>query len=212
MIAPGEYLVVANDAAALLEKHAAARIAGEFSRRLSNKSDWIVLFDQHGNPADEVHYYDGGRWPSAADGGGSSLELRNPNSNNSRAEAWAASDESTRSRWNTYAYRGVAETFVSGSPTEKREFALGLLDGAGELLLDDVSVVDITAGGSNMLQNASFEGGTIGWRLEGNHRHSRSIPDPDDPSRRVLHLVATGPSEYMGNQIESRRDGFGRDQ
>ena len=45
-------------------------------------------------------------WP--ADGGGSSLELRDPRADNARAEAWAASREDIQSEWRSYSYRGVA--------------------------------------------------------------------------------------------------------
>ncbi|HSH15761.1 MAG TPA: lamin tail domain-containing protein, partial [Verrucomicrobiae bacterium] len=63
MMAPGEYLVVAKDAAALRLRYPGIRIVGNFGGRLSHKSDRIVLEDASGNPADEVHYADGGRWP-----------------------------------------------------------------------------------------------------------------------------------------------------
>ena len=68
-------------------------IVGDYSGSLSNSDDDIVLKAPDKNPADEVHYYNGGYWPALADGGGSSLELRNPNADNSKPEAWAASNE-----------------------------------------------------------------------------------------------------------------------
>ena len=40
-----------------------------------------------GNIADEVQYYEDGRWPEPADGGGRSLELRNPLADNSKARS-----------------------------------------------------------------------------------------------------------------------------
>ena len=202
VIGSGEYLVVAGDAAAVNTKVPSAAVVGDFSGGLNNKSDSIVLTDANGNPADEVHYFDGGRWPEYADGGGASVELRDPDADNSRAEAWVASDETGKSHWNTYTYTGAAQTFVSGSPTGRREFNLGLLT-AGELLLDDISVTDLTAGGVELILNSSFESGAADWDSLGNHRHSQVVVDPDVPTNHALHLVARGSTEYQGNEIRT---------
>src|SRR5690606_7121008 len=107
---PGAYLVVARDAATLAAKYPAIAIAGSFSGELSNQDDHLRLRDLRGNIADEVHYYDGGRWPGAGDGGGSSIELRDPDADNSSPEAWAASEEGDASEWKTYTYRTLAGT------------------------------------------------------------------------------------------------------
>ena len=95
-LAAGAYLVVANDALELRSKYPliADRILGDFAGNLSNQNDRIVLIDQAGNPADLVEYFESGDWPSAADGNGSSLELTNPDADNSSGTAWAASVES----------------------------------------------------------------------------------------------------------------------
>ena len=159
MIGPGEYLVVAKNAAAMAARYPAIDVVGDFSRSLSNASDLIVLKDGNKNPADRVRYYDGGRWPGYADGGGASLELRDPDADNSLAEAWAASNESGKSTWQTYSYRGVAAAGIG--PENFNELVLGLLD-AGEVLLDDVSVVEDPDGAARQLiQNGSFEPGVI---------------------------------------------------
>ncbi|MEM7231714.1 MAG: lamin tail domain-containing protein, partial [Planctomycetota bacterium] len=67
--------------------------------RLSNQGEKIQLNDRFGNPIDIVRYYDGGSWDPLSDGGGSSLELLDPNQDNNAASAWASSDESARSEW-----------------------------------------------------------------------------------------------------------------
>ena len=77
-LAAGEYLVVARDEDALRVKYPDIQIAGEFSGTLGNSSDHIVLLDANHNPADEVEYFERGQWAEYADGGGSSLELRDP--------------------------------------------------------------------------------------------------------------------------------------
>jgi hypothetical protein len=115
VLEPGGYLVVADDADALGAKYPEIKVSGSYRRALSNRGERIVLSDSAGNPADEVHYYDSGRWPVFADGGGSSLELRDGAADNRRPEAWAASDESGKSVWQTYTYRGVAENDRQGN-------------------------------------------------------------------------------------------------
>ncbi|MBN2023268.1 MAG: lamin tail domain-containing protein [Pirellulales bacterium] len=202
-IPSGGYLVVARDAAALAVKYPSITIVGDYSGGLSDFGERIVLVDPAGNPADEVHYYDDGRWPAMADGGGSSLELRNPLIDNNVAEAWAASDESDDSGWQTYTYRGTATASSVGADGQWQEFILGLLE-AGEVLLDDISVIETPSGTPiQLIQNGSFESGTTAaWRIIGN-QHGEVIVDPDDAGNHVLRLVATGPTEHMHNHAET---------
>ena len=198
----GEYLVVAKNADALRAEYPNIDVVGSFSGTLSDFGERVALVDARGNPADEVHYYDDGRWPQFADGGGSSLELRDPMADNAAAEAWAASDETDDSSWQTYTYRGTAAASL-GPDGQWQEFVLGLLD-AGEVLLDDIHVVENPDGTAvELLQNGTFESGTTAWRLLGNHSHGEVIVDPDNPGNHVLRLVATGPTEHMHNHAET---------
>ncbi|MBX3733978.1 MAG: lamin tail domain-containing protein [Verrucomicrobiae bacterium] len=201
-IAAGEYLVVAADAAELRNRYPNLRILGNFSGRLSRSSDRLTLLDAVGNVAGEVRYFDRRPWPAAADGGGSTLELRDPRSDPRRAESWAASDESARTTWVDYAYSGVAR--ADRGPTRWNEFIVGLLD-TGEVWLDDLRVTESpdTAGAHELLQNGDFENGSAAWRFLGNHRRSEVIPDPDRPGNHILRLVASGPTEHMHNHLET---------
>ncbi|MBE0536492.1 MAG: lamin tail domain-containing protein [Phycisphaerae bacterium] len=203
-IPPDGYLVVAKNSEQLRAQYSAAAVVGDFDGRLSNSEDRIVLSDSNGNIADDVHYYDGGYWPGYADGGGSSLELRDPCADNSKAAAWAASDETADSQWRTYTYRTVAG-FAPGSnePSNWSEFIIGLLQ-AGEVLIDNVSVIEDPAGTRiQLIQDGSFETQPGTWRLLGNHGLSRIIAEPGNPYNRILHLVATGPTEHMHNHVET---------
>jgi hypothetical protein len=202
-LGPGAYLVISNDADSLRAEHPDIEVLGDFVGRLGNGGDRVLLLDARGNPADELRYFDGGRWPTAADGGGASLELRDPWSDNAAAEAWAASDESRRTSWEWFSYRGAAEASAVGPDGVWEELVLGLLD-SGELLIDDISVVkNPEADPVELLYNGDFDDGSEGWRLLGNHRHSAVVPDPDDPSDPVLRLVATGPTGHMHNHLET---------
>lgn len=207
VLAPDGYLVVARDPDAVRADWPGVDVVGGWAGRLGNGGDRVVLLDADGNPADEVHYFDGGRWPGAADGGGSSLELRSPWADNAAAEAWAASDESGRAAWTEVSIRGLAERSVVGPDGVWNELVLGLLD-EGVVLVDDVRVVrDPDGEAVELLDVGDFDAGTDGWRLRGTHRHSAVVPDPDDASNSVLRLVATGPTGHMHNHAETTLTG-----
>ena len=204
VMGPGEFLVVARHAATLRSRHPGIRVLGDFDRRLSHRSDRIVLLDDAGNPADTVRYHDDAPWPAAADSGGSSLELRDPRADNASPAAWAASDETPRATWQRYVFRARAVEPVFGPPLHGfSELRVGLLDD-GECLLDNVAVVEDPEGARrSLLTNGDFATDASAWRLLGNHSHSRVEPDPDRPDNRVLRVVATDSRGYLHNQIES---------
>lgn len=178
-------------------------VVRDFSGRLDNTTDRLVLLDAAGNPADEVRYQDEGRWPTAADGGGSSLELRDVRADNASPDAWAASNEAPRGEWRDYSYTGVAQDSAVGPDGVWNELILGLLD-AGEVLLDDVSVVrDPDGAAEELVPNGGFDAESDHWRLLGNHRHAEVVPDPDDAGNPVLRLVATGGTGHMHNHAET---------
>ena len=201
LIPAGGYLVIAKDVAFVQSNYPGITVVGPFAGKLSHHGDSVVLSDAAGNPANQVRYFDGGRWPAYADGGGSSLELRDPWAENSKPEAWAASNESGRSAWDNYSYRAVARNILG--PTQWNEFVMGLLD-AGECLIDDLHVIESPdTAPVELLQNGSFENGLTAWRALGDHSHSRVEADPDNPANHVLHLVATGATEHMHNHLET---------
>jgi len=201
-IPAGGYLVVAKEPEALRAKFPGIPVTGPYANRLSHSGERIVLRDPADNAADAVHYHDDGRWPGAADGGGASLELRDPWADNNAGEAWAASDETSGSAWRTYSYRGVAAASPVGPDGQWREFVMGLLDN-GVILLDDIAVIETpSTTPTNLIQNGAFDTGTNKWRIIGNH-HGEVIDDPDQPGNKVLKLTATGSTEHMSNHGET---------
>lgn len=207
IIPAGGYLVIAKDAAALAVKHPSISILGDYDQGLGNGGDLIVLEDSQGNPADEVRYYDSGKWHAKADGAGSSLELRDVDADNRFASAWSPSDELARTSWQTITYEGVATDDGFGDNIY-HELQIGFLD-AGEVLIDDVSVIE--NGSTEFIQNGDFQNDSVGasadkWRAIGTHgSHGKSVvvTDPDNPGNRCLHLVATGPTENKHNKLET---------
>lgn len=205
IIPPAGFLVVAQNPSYLKALHPGVPIVGPFGGRLSHGGECLELLDAQGLLMDEVCYHDDGYWPATADGGGSSLELRNPDTDNSNPDNWAASAETNRSEWKTYRWRGVSKPGQLSEPDLWHELEFCLIEGGGEVLIDDVSVIENPAGTSKQLMwNGTFDNGSARyWRFMGTHRHSEVIRDPENTNNWVLRLVSNGPGEYQGNQVES---------
>ncbi len=209
----GEYLVVAADAEALAAIHPEVRIVGNFSGSLSDHDDLLRLVDANKNLADEVHYYESGRWPVYPDGGAASLELKDPRADNNKAENWAASTNADDSEWTTHTFRGTAMEDVYGRALF-HEFLFGLLS-EGEFLIDDIRVLEDPSGAATeLIQNGTFEGDTIGrspdkWRIIGNHSGT-VVEDPTQPGNKVLHVVATGAMAHVHDHAETTFANGGR--
>ena len=77
---------------------------GEYQRKLSNKSENIVLADAWGNVIDEVCYADSAPWPTEPDGDGAYLQLIDLDLDNSLAENWTY----------RYPFDDVAEVYGNG--------------------------------------------------------------------------------------------------
>jgi hypothetical protein len=203
-IPPGGFVVVAWDPTAFNTLHGFTPF-GPVTSSLIGKGETIVLLDANGNVADSVSYSDGGRWSQWADGGGSSLELRDPHADNSTGEAWDASDESGQSTWQTVtaaSYQGLASNPNSPDPTTYNEFVFGLLN-SGEMLIDDLSVKNVTLGNVELLQNGAFDGGTAAfWRIIGSHAGT-VVDDPTQPGNKVLKISANAATEHMHNHAET---------
>jgi hypothetical protein len=78
MIASGGYLVIAWDPAAFTALHPGVTALGPWSGSLSRHGETITLRDANDNIVDQLTYAESGRWSQWADGGGSSLELKDP--------------------------------------------------------------------------------------------------------------------------------------
>lgn len=218
VVPAGGYLVVAKNAARLTSNYFGlhgGNVVGNFTGRLddggehisigmpetrftTNLSNGSVTTNTYYIVADEVTYVDGGRWGtqsgnhSWADGGGSSLELIDPASDNRLAPNWADSDESGKAPWTTIEHTGLLD---NGSGTADRLDVL--VQGPGESLIDDVEVVPATGG--NRVANPGFDAGTANWILQGDH--IRSFHDTSEgPS---LHLVATERGDHVANHARA---------
>lgn len=111
-IEPGEYLIIASDKPSFISKYGStsAKLYSGWTGKLSNAGELLRLKDADGKTQDEVEYSDEGNWADRItgpihynmsgwiwdnrhDGGGHSLELRNPYASNKRGQNWTASAE-----------------------------------------------------------------------------------------------------------------------
>ncbi|YCM45981.1 lamin tail domain-containing protein [Verrucomicrobiaceae bacterium 227] len=192
-IAAGAYLIVAENRAELLERYPNLDpdlVFGDYSGSLSNSSDRVELRDALGVIVDEVIYFDGGRWPDAPDGGGSSLQLIDPDSDNSLAPNWTAGDESASAQTITLEDSGVLDLGHPKAPEATRFFML--LGGKGEAVIENVEVI---VNGENLVSNGSFESGSAGWKFFGTH--SASVAEGG-----ALRLVASDGGD-LANLVEA---------
>lgn len=87
------YLVVSRNSAQTLSTYGVTT-AATYTGNLSNGGETITLRDGAvgvGAVVDSVAYGDQAPWPTKADGGGPSLELRDPQADNTLATSWGAS-------------------------------------------------------------------------------------------------------------------------
>ncbi len=210
---PGSYIVVAKDPNLLEGIYnnlvAGSNLFGPYSGRLNDHSERIRLsyplkqvnpetgrLENYMVTADEVTYYDGGRWPTWADGQGASLELRDPHSNNDTPDAWADSDESGKTTWEQFSFT------INSSDSRYTHDQVGvfgfMLLNRGEVLIDDLQLI---INGSNRLSNNGFESGESGWRILGNHVRSFVTTEDCHSGSRALHLIVTGHGDPGANRI-----------
>lgn len=210
-IPDGGYLVIAEDSAQLLGNHsglAAASVLGDFGGSLSDSGERVTLSrpDPDGGgffiDVDTLDYADGSRFSKLADGRGSSLERRDPDSPSRHVSNWADSDESAKSSWTTVEVTGTlahGNLAAESNPATDVQF---LLLGEGEVLVDLVEV--IPDGGSDLVNNGGFESGSDGWDFDGNHRDSRVESGDAFAGSNALRLVANRRGDPIANRVRSK--------
>lgn len=145
MLLPGNFLVVCRRPSLISEIYGLSEVdvlgpnqddeALDAFGTLRNRGERVRLRDERGNVVDDLRYHDGGNWSRWADGGGSSLELIDPEHDNACAQAWDASDDSHRAEVVEYTYEGEH----IGGPGNESEIHLYLLDD-GISLVDDLFI------------------------------------------------------------------------
>jgi len=86
------YLVISLDQTLFISKFPNAKnIFGNMTSGFSGSGEALFLYNTSGQLVDSLTYDDKAPWPTEADGGGSSLELVNPNRENAFGINWSAS-------------------------------------------------------------------------------------------------------------------------
>ncbi len=192
-IAPNGYLTVARNLTNLFAKYSnlnGLNTVGNYSGKLSHGGEQVTLSmpqTLNTNTAilvaeDQVTYGTGGRWGEWADGGGSSLELKDPRANHRLAANWADSDETQKSVWTNIETTGVLDNGANYESSIAHA-QIGILD-VGECLVDNI---EVDSGAVNYVSNPTFEGGTTGWSFQGCTTRS-SLENTGYSSSHSLHI------------------------
>jgi len=201
MLATNGFMVIARNLTNLLARYPnlnATNIVGDFTSKLSHNGEYLALTmpaEHHitngiggtvtniiNIVVNDLTYGTGGRWGQWSSGGGSSLELIDPNGNNRLAANWADSDETQKSVWTNIEYTGVLDNGGNSDPW--MDYAqIGLLD-VGECLVDNI---EVNFNGTNLVANGTFETGTNAWLFEGDHCRS-SLENTGYVSSHSLHI------------------------
>src|SRR5579859_668325 len=203
LLSPDNCLVISRNAAHLRTNYSNLNLTnclGDFTGKLSHNGEYVALtmpdtvVQTNSSGAvgtnlihvtvNDLTYGAGGRWGQWSAGGGSSLELIDPNSNNRLAANWADSDETQKSSWINIETTGVLDNGANYDPSI--DYAqIGLLD-AGECLVDNLEVRSGTTG-ANLVLNPDFESGLTNWFLQGDHFRS-SLENSGYSSSHSLHI------------------------
>lgn len=198
-LAPGGYAVIAANESYTLDAHSGANVIGQYEGELSNGGELLSLRDSYGNIADQLHYHTGGSWPSLARGLGSSLELKHPDMDNSKGTAWADSDESNKSTFETYTLTEQYQQITTrGSATDYEELHIQCV-GDAHLAFRNISLTRngsssniLPGGGNNVVTNGSGAGG---WLCQGTHYASEEVGSE-------FHVISSGHGDVKANRCE----------
>jgi hypothetical protein len=164
-----------------------------WSGKLSNDGEDIVLVNGSLTQIDRVRYNDKRPWPISPDGAGPSLELTNPNDDNSSAGAWrAATSNWLSTTWRRYEFTGLP-------PSSTVYF---FLDSVGECLIDDVELRATTSPVTNYVNNGGFETASpLQWNATGTHSGSVRVTTDAHSGSACLKMVASGAGGTASGQV-----------
>ncbi len=222
-LAPYGYLVIARNGGRLKTNYTnltSTNCLGDFRGALAHRGERVALGFPDYNlvtngpilsvetswvDVNEVTYGTGGRWGQWAHGGGSSLELIDPNADNRLAQNWADSDETLKSQWTAIDHKELLDQVfpLGGAGAILNELQVMLLD-TGEVLLDDVEVHSETpTTGTNLVANGTFSSGVTGWLIQGNHVRSGLEPAGSNNPSPALRIRATAGGDNGANRVET---------
>lgn len=202
ILSPGGYLVVAKNRAAFVSAYGnSIPVAGEFEGNLNPEGETLSLVIPGATLAedvmvDQVSYSASQPWPAAV--AGASLQLIDPDQDNSRVSNWAVSANSSGTnaplRWR----------YVTAAGTASSSRIYIYMTSPGDVYIDDLRLVagSTPDTGSNFIGNGDFEAGSFSpWNVSPNLVESvldRSVHHGGGAS---LHLISNSAGASQGTSI-----------
>jgi hypothetical protein len=120
VLQPSSYIVISRDSKLFNSLFpAVSNYVGDLSNGLSGGGEALYLYNISGQLVDSLIYNNKSPWPKEADGGGSTLELRNPGLENALGVNWSASTgHGTPGAINSTYVTGVKDEKSNLIPTE----------------------------------------------------------------------------------------------
>jgi len=184
VIAGESFLVVCRNAEFIRLRFGIQNAIGDFSGKLANAGERLVLVDRDDTPVDSVRYRDQGDWSWTADGAGRSLERIDPFGDSNDPANWSPS---------LPAASGFERFEAIGSLSSlSRQRVVFSNNGAGEYIIDNVVVEPLDEPGVNLVTNGDFEDGVTGLRLRGLAENSVVEDGVGIDGSAGLRLITTG--------------------
>ncbi len=191
VIPPGGFVVVCRNVEHMRTAYALANAVGDFTGQLSNDGERITLVDAAGAYVDSVRYADSGDWPVAADGLKYSLEKLIPTAVSDDPASWRESAIKDPTKW--------SKVTITGEATSTSRMFL-YIDEVGEYLIDNIVLEKLDAPGVNVLENGTFESGSVApWEAQGNHETSFVAEGAGPDGSKALHIISTGRGSGSSN-------------
>ena len=215
IIGPQSFLVLAKNKTVFTNTYGASTpVFGQFPGDLSMTGETLTLLLPGGstnNPAtvaDQVSYENRVPWSTNANGTGSSLELIDPDQDNSRVANWTSRYVSAiptggliaQDGWRFFSASGTVGAGAGGASMQLVLY----LGEAGSALVDDISLVAGTtpAAGYNFVRNGNFEtpfdtGLTNSWTFGTNYTNTLIVNDLVHAGNGALKIVGESPGVLL---------------
>jgi len=193
-VKPQAYLILAEDPGLFYQKHPnIQQQVLKFAGKLKPEGESLQLLDSSNakNLVAEAFYKTEIPWPQEPILTGASLQLLDPSQTQTRIGNWTSSKQSD---WQ----------FVSVTGTSSNPLLYIYLDSIGEVLLDDIALVEgaVAGVGLNRIRNGDFETPLPGaWNLSPNLAGSQISTNASYAGNGSLRMVSTSPGTTQASSI-----------
>ena len=214
MIAPGEYLVVAQRSQEF-QQHFGFAPLGVYSGGLSSQGETVELVDDTGVLRDEVDYNNGFPWPTIGDVDGHSIQLINPSLENDIGGSWRSANATPGAANETFAVnaapamRQVEHGPEAPLPGEEVTITAKVTDpnGVASVVLEyqivnpgDYIALDDPRYETEWVSIAMNDAGTNGDEDAGDDTYTVVLPDTLQTHRRLVRYRLTA-TDSLGESV-----------